>query len=215
MLYILIPSCRELGRVQRLIDSLSYIEIPYVINMVRNNFLYKEELVLTTADPLDFNQTLNLSTNLGDLYKELYDSVPIGEYFLFLEDDDFLIQPIVSDDVQTDVTTCGYRSKDNVNDSINWQSARRMYNIRGDINVFSRYEKLYGCFQISCFIAKKKSLEDDVLVWDNNLSNDYKLFDSYLNKAESIHYKRGALFEQTVLDNISFPSKNKDSRWEM
>ncbi len=209
MLRILIPCSREEERVYRLLDSLSLIEVPYTVIMIRNS---QEDIDLSKYK-FDIKYIKDLSKNLGSIYKKLLDSVPSGDYFLFMEDDDYLIDSIEEEDIQEDITLCGYNSPDNMQDSINWQRTRRMYNIKMNINIFEEREKYDSSFQISCFIAKKKDIDLDV--WDCSLENDFKLFLRYLYQAESLHYKRGTLFMQTILDNISFSKYNKDTRWPM
>lgn len=222
ILNVLIPSRREPQRLNRLIDSLNLIEVKFCVRIIRNfekepfkDYSPFSELAKNPnfTGVVDYNST----NALGELYKELYRSVPEGEYFIFLEDDDYLISGIQACDLSVDLSLCGYRSEPNAHDALNWEKTRRAFLGNLNLDVFKESEEKYNSFQISCMIAKKKEALDD-FIWSSDLSNDFKLFmrlmsSAYAKGGKGVNFKHGLLFQQTVQDNISFPEFNKDTRW--
>jgi len=230
MIYILIPSTRGMDYLGRLLKSLNKIKIPKNIFIIRNvskelipdNFYQKFKETLGTDDslkiktiPKDTNPNKN---NLGLVYKELFDSVPKDNYFLFLEDDDYIYNELTMSDFKLiedkKLVLWFYKSEINNPDVLNWMRAVRYFEKHKDIKYISEdFSK--NSFQISCFMAKKIQTLDN-FIWDNNLENDYKLFQEHLSSFElkDILILKKIMFVQGIGDNISFPKYNKDLRWQ-
>jgi len=230
MIYILIPSTRGIDYLGRLLKSLDKIKIPKNIFIIRN--VAKERIpnkfYQIFRDSLGPGDSLNIKyiykmpnsnkNNLGSVYKELFDSVPKDKYFLFLEDDDYIYNDLTMSDFELirnkKLVLWFYKSEINNPDVLNWMRAVRYFEKYKDIKYLSE-EFSKNSFQISCFMAKKIQDFND-FEWDNNLENDYKLFQEHLSSFElkDILILRKIMFVQGIGDNISFPKYNKDLRWQ-
>jgi hypothetical protein len=78
-----------------------------------------------------------------------------------------------------------------------------------------KFELINADFQLSQILFKKELLDESVFPNDNNLHNDWLLFQVVKNRAESIQILNKIMYIQTCdgNDNISFPLLNKDNRW--
>jgi len=140
------------------------------------------------------------SNNLSDLYKHLFDQAK-GEYVYFLEDDDYLYKNfacILNKYIFEDID---------------------LYYMKYKNPYENKYEEISlptinTHFQLSQILFKKELVENS-FPDNNSLDNDWKLFQTIINKTDNIKLINNIMFIQTYdgKDNISFPKFNKDIRW--
>ena len=142
--------------------------------------------------------------NLSVLYKYLFDKA-VGEYIYFLEDDDYLVQnfsKILNDYIS-------------INNDIYYMNYKRAMQNMLEVIQSKEFsiEKINNHFQLSQILFKKDLVE--IFPNNNNLDNDWKLFQHIINKTNNVSLIPNIMFIQTLdgKDNISFPHLNKDIRW--
>jgi len=142
------------------------------------------------------------SDNLADLYKFLFNKAK-GEYVIFLEDDDYFTDDFFHLlDFEYDVNYFNYMSYD-IRKTV--KRAQQKFEIESkNIN-----------FQLSQIMFKKSLVSE--FPTNNDLDNDWNLFQHIKTKTNSIKIVKDYAFIQTTdgKDNISFEKYNKDRRWNI
>lgn len=186
-----------------------------LLSSIFNNFDKKLEfeiLINNDSDLLDeylynipssINHTLYFfkNNNLGQLYFELFKRAK-GEFIWFLEDDDYLKNDIFNKlSFTNDIMYCNYHA----------------YDPKLAISQYKSFEieTINNHFQFSQIIFRKKLLKLTEFPLNNNLDNDWNIFQIIRNKTKDILIIKSLIFYQTCdgKDNISFPQFNKDNRW--
>ena len=149
----------------------------------------------------------NSYNNLSNLYKHLY-GLSNGEYIYFLEDDDYL-SPNFGKHINYNIQT---------NSDLYYMNYRRVNASLQELlsNEF-KIEQVNIHFQLSQLLFKKKLISLKEFPDNNDLDNDWKLFQLLKSKTTNINIINQRMFIQTTdgNDNISFPHLNKDIRWNL
>lgn len=149
------------------------------------------------------------SDNLSDIYKGLFEKAT-KEYVYFLEDDDIMDIRFfeILDNYNEDIFYFNYSP---YNWNIEFVIFMRYANNDYDKETFlAKYDDHHFQFGQICF--RKSCLDINSFPNDNNLHNDFKIFQRLNGSFRSINK---ILYSQTTDggDNISFKLLNKDTRW--
>ena len=176
-------------------------------SILQFDFLFPIEILVNndSSDIMEIYDTrysvkyfYNKSENLSTVYKNLFIEAT-GEYIYFIEDDDYLSKNFLKFlNLTFDLLYMNYKKVDT----------------RLNFKPF-QFELINTDFQLSQILFKKELLKDYEFPNDNNLHNDWRMFQLVKNRAESIQIINKIMYIQTCdgNDNISFPLLNKDNRW--
>jgi glycosyltransferase involved in cell wall biosynthesis len=146
-----------------------------------------------------------VDSNLGNIYKFLFDQAT-GDYIYFLEDDDYLSKNFQK---YFEPAFCEFGIYD-----LFYMNYKKVNNLK-NFQKFEIEEKNID-FQLSQILFRRNILSqfpNELL--NNEIDNDWRLFQILLNKTKSIYSNSHIMYIQTCdgNDNISFPLLNKDNRW--
>jgi len=151
----------------------------------------------------------NKSDNLSDLYRDLFERAT-GDYVYFLEDDDVMSIDFFYEvsKRQADIMYFNYIPHKWEQSMIGFFEYTNKKCTKDEF--LDRYDDHH--FQFSQIFFKKKCLDINQFPTDNNLHNDFKIFQRLKGSFVTIPK---FLYRQTTDggDNISFKSLNKDERW--
>jgi len=181
-----------------------------------NSILYANEIYHMDIEIIVNNDTCDIqeiesnmiryiyysSNNLSKIYEKLFVEAR-GEFIYYLEDDDYMHEYFFKKlDLSKDINYMNYKRFDLA--PINYITHMKNFEI----------EKINQDFQLSQILFKKSLLDIWEFPQDNNLHNDWKIFDTIRDRGD-IHIIKHMMFTQTIdgNDNISFPKLNKDNRW--
>lgn len=183
-------------------------------SIINQNFDFEIE-ILVNNDSNDIEEiclpyikySYKSSNNLSDLYKYLYDESK-GKYIYFIEDDDYITSNFATilNQEYPYFNDIYYMNFKHYNETIS-NSYKREF----DIETFNEF------FQLSQILFDRDLLPSENFPKNNDLDNDWKIFQHIKNKTQNIKIISKPMFIQTLdgKDNISFPHLNKDIRWNL
>jgi len=141
------------------------------------------------------------SKNLSNVYKFLFDKIKENDHIMFLEDDDYIVKNFYNN-LQYNHTSPDLTYMNFVPVNLNEYQ-------RNDFKI----ETVNNLFQLSQMVFKKSCCTTFPV--DNDIHNDWVLFQNVLENAKTIETIKTPMFIQTVdgKDNISFKEYNKDERF--
>jgi glycosyltransferase involved in cell wall biosynthesis len=145
----------------------------------------------------------NKFNSLCEVYKFLLDAAQ-GEYVYYLEDDDYLVDGFLEQELNADLIVGNYCPKYNTPDMLTFMSLYKDgWSTSHDFIKNLNTEHL----QLSQHIYKRQHISDFEFPMDSNVHNDIKLTLHAALKASRIRTLSKVFYYQTIDggDNISFP----------
>lgn len=197
ILSILIPTHNRPILFKRSIEKLLKI-LPHNVEIIINN----DSNDIVEINHPNIKYFYNIFENLGLMYEFLF-SESNGTYIYYLEDDDYILNYFFQvldliNNQHIDIFIMNYIKHDSSN-------IGQLLNI-DTLNTDND-------FQLSQILFKKLICSQINL--NNNLDNDWKLYQHIIQQTNNIKIIQKPMFKQTVdgKDNISFIHLNKDNRW--
>jgi len=181
---------------KRCLLSILQFDYPFEIEILVNND--SQDITEIYSEKHNIKYSYIRSNTLSHLYKYLFETSR-GEYIYYLEDDDYLSKNFLKHlNLKCDVLYMNYKKVDTF------------------LN-FSKFkiEEINENFQLSQIIFRRILINEKSFPNNNDLDNDWKLFQSLKNNTTDMLLIPNIMFIQTCdgKDNISFPEYNKDVRW--
>ena len=186
----------------RCLNSILQFSFPFNIEILINND--SNDIYEIYSDKISIRYFKNSDYNLGNLYKFLFDQAS-GEYIYFLEDDDYLSKNFLKY-LENDLSLSEH--------DLFYMNYKKVNNRKNFLPFYMETKNID--FQLSQILFKKQLLSHfPVVLLNNQLDNDWKLFQILLKKSKLTKIVPNFMFIQTCdgKDNISFPQLNKDERW--